>query len=223
MLEGKTNNAYALIRAPGHHALPDTGYGFCIFNNIAIAVRHALAVHNLERIAIVDWDVHHGNGNETIFYAESQVLNISIHQDQCFPPDSGHIIAQGEGKGEGYNINIPLPPGSGHAAYLAACKRVVIPALRHYKPDLIIIASGFDASYFDPLGRMMAWSETYRLMTRMLREVANDCCQGRLVACHEGGYSEAYVPFCGLAVIEELCGVSSGLADPYRPICEAAG
>ncbi|MEM7344874.1 MAG: class II histone deacetylase [Chloroflexota bacterium] len=220
VVTGQVDNAYALVRPPGHHALPDKGYGFCIFNNIAVAIRHAFATHQLNRIAVVDWDVHHGNGTEAIFYNESDVLTISIHQELCFPPNTGYIEDNGAGEGTGYNLNIPLPSGSGHGAYITAMEQLVVPALQQYKPDLIIVANGLDANMFDPMGRMMAWSETYRVMTQMMLDVAATCCEGRLVINHEGGYSEAYVPYCGLAVIETLLGKSSGWEDPYKPVCE---
>ena len=110
--EGKVHNAYALVRPPGHHAMPDLAMGFCIFGNAAIAGLHLLEVRKLERIAFVDWDVHHGNGTQAAFWEDPRALTISIHQDRCFPPDSGHLSENGEGRGEGYNTNVPLPPGS---------------------------------------------------------------------------------------------------------------
>ncbi|MBL8046644.1 MAG: class II histone deacetylase [Anaerolineales bacterium] len=223
VMMGQVQNAYALARPPGHHALPHTGYGFCIFNNFAIAIRAAQKQYGLKRIALIDWDAHHGNGAQTIFYNEPNVLTISLHQDRCYPRESGLLSEAGEGAGYGYNLNLPLPPGSGHGAYLAAFERVVIPALRRYQPELILVASGFDANYFDPLSRLMAYSETFRQMTRWLVEVAAEFCNGRIVMGHEGGYSPAYVPFCGLAVMEELSGASSGITDPFLHVCDNAG
>jgi len=166
VLDKKIDNAYALVRPPGHHALPDMGMGFCIFGNAVIAGKHALEVRKLERIATVDWDVHHGNGTQNGFWENPNALTISVHQDNNFPPDSGHMHEQGEGKGEGYNINIPLPPGSGVGAYEAAFDRVIIPALQAYKPDLIFVPSGFDAGAWDPLGRQMMTSSGYRSLTK---------------------------------------------------------
>ena len=177
----------------------------------------------LGKVAIVDWDVHHGNGTQQAFYERSDVLTISIHQDDCFPRDSGALADRGAGEGEGYNINIPLPPGSGHGAYVQTVRQVVVPALRAFGPELIIVASGFDASNFDPLARMMAYSETYRQMTRSLREAAEELCSGRLVLSHEGGYSPIYVPFCGLAVMEELRGKRSIASDPFAEAMAVAG
>ena len=223
VLDGKVNNAYALVRPPGHHALSDMGMGFCIFGNAVIAGKHALQVRKLERIATVDWDVHHGNGTQEGFWEDPSCLTISIHQDNCFPPDSGHMHETGTGKGEGYNINIPLPPGSGVGAYEAAFDRVVIPALQAYKPDLIFVPSGFDAGAWDPLGRQMMTSSGYRSLTKKLMEVANEVCSGRIVMCHEGGYNGSTVPFFGLAVMETLSGISTGVEDPFDELLSNLG
>jgi acetoin utilization deacetylase AcuC-like enzyme len=142
-------------------------------------------------------------------------LTISIHQDRFFPLDRGMLEDVGEGAGAGYNINIPLPPGSGVGAYVSAYERLVVPALRAFKPDLIFIPSGFDAGAMDPLGRNMMHSAGYRELTRMMMDVADELCDGRLVLCHEGGYSRATVPFYGLAVMETLSGVETGIEDPF--------
>jgi acetoin utilization deacetylase AcuC-like enzyme len=218
VIAGDVKNAYALTRPPGHHATPDKGMGFCLFGNAGVAIRHAQAVHGLKRIATVDWDVHHGNGTQAIFYHDHRVLTISLHQDNLFPPDSGSCEENGEGNGRGYNINIPLPPGCGNGAYLEAFRRVVIPALHRFRPELIVVPSGFDASGVDPLGRMMVSSEGYREMTRLLMKAATELCGGRIAMVHEGGYSESYVPYCGLAVLEEMSGVKTAIADPWAPL-----
>jgi acetoin utilization deacetylase AcuC-like enzyme len=223
VLDGKAENAYALVRPPGHHAEPDQGMGFCIFANAAIAGRHALAARGLKRIAFVDWDVHHGNGTQKAFWTDPAALTISIHQDRCFPPDSGHLTDIGEGPGKGYNINIPLPPGSGVGAYEATYDRVVVPALRAFKPELIIVPSGFDAGAHDPLGRMMMTSEGYRSLTKKLMAVADEVCGGRIVMCHEGGYNAPTVPFFGMAVLEALSGIKSGVEDPFQELFSMTG
>jgi acetoin utilization deacetylase AcuC-like enzyme len=223
VLDGKVDNVYALTRPPGHHAEPDRGRGFCIFGNAAIGAKHAREARGLERVAVVDWDVHHGNGTQKIFWEDPSVLTISSHQDNNYPPDSGHVHEVGAGAGEGFNLNIPLPAGSGVGAYVAAYERVVAPALRTFKPDLIIVASGLDASNMDPLARMMMHSDGYRQLTRLLMDVADDACDGRLVVAHEGGYSSAYVPFCGLAIVEELSGIRSGTEDPYLEFFKGTG
>ncbi len=214
VLEGQLTNAYALSRPPGHHALPDWPNGFCLLNNIAIAIRAAQAAGLARRIAVVDWDVHHGNGTEAIFWSDPEVLTISLHQEHNYPLDTGEASARGNGKGHGFNINIPLPPGTGHANYLEAMERIVLPALARFRPEVIVVACGYDASAFDPLGRMLATAETFRLMTRQVMRTAADLCGGRLVLVHEGGYSELHVPFCGHAVLEELTGSALCAPDP---------
>ena len=210
VLLGKTRNAYALSRPPGHHCLPDWPNGFCLLANIAIAIESVFKKNLAKKIAVVDWDVHHGNGTEAIFLERDDVLTISIHQDHCYPQDTGATDVAGEGAGKGFNMNIPLPPGCGHEAYMAAMKQLVIPKLREFDADLVIIACGFDASGFDPLARMMCSPETYRLMTREIMNITD----GRLVAAHEGGYSEMYVPFCGHAMLEEMSGTDIRAEDP---------
>lgn len=214
VLRGQVRNAYALSRPPGHHALPDWPNGFCLLNNIAVAVRAAQAHGLARRIAIVDWDVHHGNGTEAIFLHDPEVLTISLHQDRNYPLDTGEAAQRGQGKGLGFNLNIPLPPGTGHDSYLEAMERLVLPALDRFRPDAIIVACGYDGAALDPLGRMLASADTFRQMTRMMMQAADALCGGRLILVHEGGYSEVYVPFCGHAVIEELSGSRAHAPDP---------
>ncbi|MFT7533346.1 MAG: acetoin utilization deacetylase AcuC-like enzyme, partial [Gammaproteobacteria bacterium] len=172
-LSGTVQNAYALVRPPGHHAEANEAMGFCIFANAAIAGRHTLDDLGVGRIAFVDLDVHHGSGAQQIFWQEPRALTISIHQDNAFPPGSGSISDNGAGRGEGFNINIPLPPGSGIGAYQSAFKRIVLPALKIYSPDLIIVPIGFDAGAHDPLGRMLLRSAAYRQLTTMLMDAAD--------------------------------------------------
>ena len=167
VVTGAVENAYALVRPPGHHAEPNRGRGYCIFGNIAVAVMYARAKLGVRRVAVVDWDVHHGNGTQQAFYEDPNVLTISIHQDNLYPPNSGAVGENGVGPGVGYNLNIPMPPGSGGGAYLAAFERLIVPALRRFKPELIVVASGLDAAGYDPLGRMMLHSECYRRLTRL--------------------------------------------------------
>jgi acetoin utilization deacetylase AcuC-like enzyme len=213
VLDGQITNAYALVRPPGHHAVADMGMGYCLFGNIALAARHAQVVRGLRRLAIVDWDVHHGNGTQDFFYDDPTVLTISLHQDNNFPLDSGAVTSNGAGAGAGANINVPLPPGSGRGAYNAAFERVVVPALDRFEPELILVASGFDASAMDPLGRMALPSGAYKGLTRYVLDAADRHCDGRLVLAHEGGYAEELVPFCGLAVLEELSGIQTDCQD----------
>lgn len=214
VLDDKVKNAYALSRPPGHHCLPDYPMGFCLMANIAIALEAAIAEKKVSKVAVIDWDVHHGNGTETIFIDRPDVLTISIHQENNFPFDSGQVDVQGNGAGAGYNKNIPLPPGAGHDMYLYAFDQIVTPALRQYKPELIVIASGFDASGVDPLSRTLASADTFRQMTRKTMALADELCAGRVAMSHEGGYSELHVPFCGHAVIAEMSGFAIDAGDP---------
>lgn len=214
VLKGEADNAYALSRPPGHHCLADQAMGFCFLANIPVAIEAAKARHGLGRIAVIDWDVHHGNGTQSIYATRADVLTISLHQENCYPPGYSGAEDRGEGAGAGFNLNIPLPAGSGHEAYLHAMQRIVLPALERFAPELIVVACGFDANAVDPLARMLLHSDSYRAMTALLREAAERHCGGRLVMVHEGGYAEAYVPFCGLAVIEELAGVRTAVQDP---------
>lgn len=215
VLEGRVRNAYALVRPAGHHAKHDTARGYCIFNNVAIAARHALVVHGLSRVAVVDWDVHWGDGLQAVFWNDPQVLTISLHQDELLNSPGGTIAEVGGADAVGTTLNVPLPPGCGHGAYIAAFEQVVIPALRRYQPDLIIVASGLDALANDSYGRMNLHSDSYRILTQMLMEVAEQLCAGRLVLCHEGGYSALAVPFAGLAIMEALSGLASAVSDPF--------
>ncbi|MEM9620466.1 MAG: class II histone deacetylase [Pseudomonadota bacterium] len=213
--QGQYQNAYALMRPPGHHAERDRGRGFCIFNNIGLGVLSALDNKLVDRVAILDWDVHHGNGTQQAFYARDDVLTISIHQDMLYPADLGQPEEMGEAAGEGYNINVPLPAGCGGEAYLAAMDQVVLPALHGFKPSLIVVACGFDASYFDPMSHMLLMASHFRQFTQKIMQAADELCGGRLVFNHEGGYSDFYVPLCGMAVIETLSGINTAVRDPY--------
>ncbi len=214
VLEGRAQNAYALSRPPGHHCLPDFPNGFCLLANIAIAIKAALAQGLTQRVAVIDWDVHHGNGTEAIFYDRPEVLTISLHQERNYPLDTGDTKDRGTGAGVGANINIPLPPGTGHLSYIEVMERVVLPALHAFRPDAIVVACGYDAAALDPLSRTMATAETFRTLTSLAMEAAAELCGGRLTLVHEGGYSEVYVPFCGHAVLEQLSGSPHHAPDP---------
>lgn len=174
---------------------------------------------NLARAGIspdsIDWDVHHGNGTQAAFYDEPRVLTISIHQDRLFPVDDGFREQTGEGKAAGTNLNVPLPAGCGADTYCEVYDRIVIPALRAFQPEVIIVPCGFDAGMLDPLGRMMLHSEGYRRLTRKIMKIADELCGGRLVFTHEGGYNRTNLPFYGLAVMEELSGIKTDVVDPY--------
>ena len=221
VLSGSYRNAYAMSRPPGHHCLADTPMGFCLLANIPVAIEAAKKKHGVQRVVVLDWDVHHGNGTQSIFYGRDDVLTISLHQEGCFPPGYSGAEDRGESKGLGYNINVPLLPGGGDDAYQYAMERIVTPAINQYKPDMIIVASGFDANLVDPLARMLLHSDSFRMMTRQVMALADQHCNGRLVIVHEGGYAESAVPFCGHAVVETLVGVDMGVEDPYLELGQA--
>jgi acetoin utilization deacetylase AcuC-like enzyme len=211
VLDGRVDNAYALVRPCGHHAVAHEGKGFCLFNNVVVAAHHARARFGVDRIAILDWDVHHGNGAQDAFFADRDTLTISVHQDNVFPPDSGHV----DEVGVGTNLNVVLPPGSGVGAYRDAFERAVVPAIRSFAPDLILVACGFDAACQDPLGAMLLPPSAFAELTGYALDLAAECCEGRLVLTHEGGYSTGVTPFCGLAAIERLSGRTSNAEDPF--------
>ncbi|MEW5309026.1 MAG: hypothetical protein WDW38_000939 [Sanguina aurantia] len=215
VMSGAVSNAYVLTRPPGHHAEKAEGMGFCIFNNIAVAAAHAIEKYGLKRVAIIDYDVHHGNGTQHLFEDSDQVMFISIHQDSNYPVYSGYVSETGTGAGAGFTINVPLPPGSGSGAYKDAFQRVVIPALEAFEPELILVSSGFDAAYMDPLGSMMLSSLDFGAFAAQLVGMAGKLCDGKILFLHEGGYSEIYVPFCGLAVLEAMSGIKTGVVDPW--------
>jgi acetoin utilization deacetylase AcuC-like enzyme len=215
VLDGRVDTVYALVRPPGHHAEPATGRGFCLLGNVALAVLHLRAARGVGRVAVVDWDVHHGNGTETAFWRDPDVLAISLHQDGLYPYRRGAVGDLGEGPGHGSTINIPLPAGSAVGVYRAAFERVVLPALERFAPEIVFLASGLDASALDPLGRMQLRSVDYRALTDLLVDAVGRLCGGRLVCCHEGGYSAVYVPFCGAAIVEGLLGIEPVVVDPF--------
>jgi acetoin utilization deacetylase AcuC-like enzyme len=218
VLRDDLSNAYALSRPPGHHCLPDFPNGFCLLNNIGIAIEAARAAGLAGRFAVLDWDVHHGNGTEAVFYDRDDVLTVSIHQDRNYPMDTGGFEDRGRGVGEGYNLNIPLPPGTGHKGYLAAMDRLALPAIRAFVPDVLIVACGYDAGANDPLGRMLATADTFGQMTRQVMGLASDVCDGKLLLVHEGGYSETYVPFCAHNVLQVMSGSRITAPDPFGDV-----
>jgi acetoin utilization deacetylase AcuC-like enzyme len=210
VLDGAVDNAFALLRPPGHHAESGAAMGFCLFNNVAVAARWAQREHAVERVAIVDWDVHHGNGTEEIFLDDPSVLTVSLHQDRLYPPHTGGLQAGGAA-----NVNVPLPAGTGDDGYAHAFERVVEPVLRAFRPDLLLIGAGQDASATDPLGRMSLTVPGFRALADRAVALAGELCGGRLVATLEGGYSLLHVPLANLAILEGLAGLEPSFArDP---------
>ncbi|CRK57856.1 Deacetylases, including yeast histone deacetylase and acetoin utilization protein [Alloactinosynnema sp. L-07] len=211
VVDGVVGNAYALVRPPGHHALPDSGMGFCLLANTAIAAAAVRATRGVRRIAVVDFDVHHGNGTEAAFRDDADTLTISIHQDGVFPPTTGGVDTT-----TATNLNIPLPAGTGNGGYEAAFIEAVLPALHRFRPELILVAAGYDAGATDPLARMMVTAAGYTRLTALLLDTATDLCDGRISFTHEGGYDPVYAPLCAYAVIATLAGAKR-LPDPFAP------
>jgi acetoin utilization deacetylase AcuC-like enzyme len=207
VMRGEVQAAHAMLRRSGHHAWRDSGYGFCIFNNCAIAARAAQASFGAQRVAIVDIDAHHGNGSESIFIDDPSVLTVSIQQDRSFPVETGSVETVGKGKAQGTNVNVNLPAGTGDPGYLHAFERIVEPAVRAFRPDLLVVACGVDASLFDPLSRLGVTAAGFAEIAARLAAMAADVCGGRLVSVQEGGYSHVYAPFCWLAFLETIAGL----------------
>jgi acetoin utilization deacetylase AcuC-like enzyme len=221
VLGGEADRAYAIGRRSGHHASADTGYGFCIFNNVAVAAAAARRA-GIERIAIVDIDAHHGNGTESIFHTDPAVLTISLHEDRMFPLETGAAADRGGAEAEGANLNVPLASGTGDAGYLYAFDRLVIPALDEFEPELLLVVAGVDGSMYDPLSTFALTAGGYAQVAERLLEVAERHCEGRVVFEQEGGYSPIYAPFCWLKLIEVLAGAPFS-EDPFAPFLAGAG
>ncbi len=187
VLGGEAKRAAALVRPPGHHATAEEGMGFCLFNNVAIAAAHALSRRGLERVLIVDWDLHHGNGTEAVFYDSRKVLFVSCHESPAYP-GTGWITDTGEGEGEGFTVNIPFPAGTGDDAYLEAFDSVVAPIARAFRPELVLVSCGLDAHFLDPLGRLELTSRGYGRLSGVVCGLADELCGGKVVFVLEGGY-----------------------------------
>lgn len=204
--------AFALVRPPGHHATPDLAMGFCLFNNIAIAVRHAQRRCGVERLAVVDLDVHHGNGTQDVFYDDGDVLYCSLHQLPLYP-GTGTATERGVGAGLDTTLNLPLPPGTGPTGWLAALSLQVIPALRRHRPQLVLVSAGFDALAGDPLAQLRLNPQAYGTAARLIREVAAEVDAGPTVWLLEGGYDLIQMPEAVRRCVLELAGIASSSED----------
>jgi len=189
VLSGTVDRCFVATRPPGHHAEPDRAMGFCLYSSIALAARHALLRHNLARVAIVDFDVHHGNGTQSCLETDPAALFISIHQhpQTCYP-GTGFEWEVGMGAGKGFTLNIPLPPTAGDATYAKTLAETVVPRLREFKPQLLLLSTGFDAHHSDPLADMELSDDGFADLTRTLVQAANELCGGKIVSLLEGGY-----------------------------------
>ena len=205
LLGDEVDNCFALVRPPGHHAEADRSMGFCLFNNVAIAARHVIAEHGLQRIVIVDWDLHHGNGTQHSFYHTDKVLYFSTHQYPYYP-GTGGVEESGADAGAGYTVNVPLPGGQDDFAYATVFNRLAVPVIREYRPELILVSCGFDIYQGDPLGAMMVSAQGFAYLTRVMRFLAEELCGGRLLITLEGGYNLTGMRDGGLAVLGELLG-----------------
>lgn len=203
VLAGKASNAFALIRPPGHHATPDRAMGFCLFNNIAIAARFAQRKHGIAKVAIVDWDVHHGNGTQDIFYSDPSVFFFSVHQHPWYP-GTGMAEETGEGKAKGTKLNVPLPAGKADSDYVKVFIEKVAPALEKFKPNFMLISAGYDARIDDPLGRMRISDAGFAELTRIVRTWSERFCNGKFVALLEGGYNLQGLPLAVAATLREM-------------------
>ena len=188
VMSGKLTRAFCAVRPPGHHARPSQGMGFCLFNNIALGARHAQKQHGAAKVVIVDWDVHHGNGTQDIFYEDGSVFFASTHQSPWYP-FTGHAEETGAGKGKGSTMNFPLPAGTGMKQIGEAFETKLLPAIAAFKPDLIMISAGFDSRVDDPLGQFKLTDDDFASLTKLLMQSADEHCQGRLVSVLEGGYN----------------------------------
>lgn len=208
VMEGRLKNGFALIRPPGHHAERDRAMGFCLFNNVAIGAYDAIKRFSLERILIVDWDVHHGNGTQNSFYEDPRVLYFSTHRYGFFYPGTGSATEVGRGKGTGFTVNVPLSTGAGDSDYGNIFERILKPIVLEYQPQLILVSAGFDIHFDDPLGGMKVTEAGFARMTQILMEIAERTAQGRVVITLEGGYDVNGQGRSVKAVLKELAQVS---------------
>jgi len=215
MLAGRIVNGFALVRPPGHHALPDQGMGFCLFNNVAVAACHALTFPEIERVFIADFDVHHGNGTQAIFEADPRVFYFSTHE-YPFYPGTGQWSEVGYGDGEGTVLNVPLPAGVGDSGYARVFEELAWPLARRFQPDLILVSAGYDAHWQDPLAMMRLSLAGYARLARELTAMAEELCDGRILFALEGGYHLDVLAHGVLNTFNAMLGIET-VSDPLGP------
>jgi acetoin utilization deacetylase AcuC-like enzyme len=213
--KGKYRNAFALVRPPGHHAGPDYPMGFCVFNNVALAASYLKKKFHLDRVLVLDIDAHHGNGTQDIFSRSNNVLYISLHEDPIEFPLTGFVDEVGKGKGKGYSVNIPLPYGTGDKIYLRAFNEIVVPIINQYKPQFVLVSTGFDNHYADPIGNLHLSAFTYTKIFDSVLEIAEKFCQGKVVAVLEGGYSLRFLGRMACAITAKMAKIPYNLKDKY--------
>jgi len=216
IMSGETANGFAFVRPPGHHAERQRAMGFCLFNNVAVGAAYLRARYGLERVLVVDWDLHHGNGTQHMFEREPGVLYVSTHQYPYYP-GTGAADEVGRGDGTGFTLNVPLPAGCGDPEYIDAFERLVVPVAEHYQPQFILLSAGFDAHARDPLGGMQVTEHGFRVMSRMMLDVARGCSEGRCAAILEGGYDLQAIRVSAAAVLDELRGNEVPLTRHLEP------
>ena len=213
VMKEQVDSAFALVRPPGHHATHNRAMGFCLFNNMAIGAKFALANYDIDRVLIVDFDVHHGNGTQDAFYADSEVLYFSTHQ-YPFYPGTGGMNEVGEGEGKGFTVNFPMVAGWGDEEYLRAFDEVLVPVARRFRPQLILVSAGFDPHWADSLAMMQVSVAGFAQMIRIMKDLAGELCQGRLALTLEGGYNLEVAASAVKATFDVLLGSSEEIVDP---------
>ena len=205
VMKDEMSSVFALVRPPGHHATHNRAMGFCLFNNIAVAARYALASYGLERILIADFDVHHGNGTQEAFYKDPNVLYWSIHQYPLYP-GTGKMDECGDGAGKGHIVNVPLPPGCGDGEYMRTFDTILMPVMQRFEPQLVMISAGYDAHWTDPISTMQVSITGFARMVSCLKQIAQQYCDGRIVLALEGGYNPQILALAVKATLEILLG-----------------
>ena len=215
VMNEKINNGFALIRPPGHHAEKDRASGFCLFNNVAIAARYVQKNYKIKRVLIIDWDIHHGNGTQNVFYEDKSVVFFSTHQYPYYP-GTGGLKEIGKGDGLGYTINVPLSSGCGDKSYKVIFERILYPVVKLFKPEIIFVSAGFDAHYADPLGGMELSEKGYEELTRIVKNLSDEICNGRLIFVLEGGYNLKALSNSVLSVFKVLANLSLEIEDIFN-------